>query len=170
MHEFLYFLTFVSAAINILFAVEILLKMMAFTVSGFWQSRRNRIDLLITSLGGLWVALHFFLALPASVGGSALRGSMCKVWLLVGGETRLKKFTYTFGYLTVIMRFFTIAGTLNATHILPSPQTLGRNSTLKMLMLTVVMSMFRSSFIILAMALLVLFYVRMATRLTMANH
>lgn len=41
------------------------------------------------------------------------------------------------------MRFFTIAG---------------RNSTLKMLMLTVVMSMFRSFFIILAMALLVLFY------------
>ncbi|KAI6183273.1 Narrow abdomen [Aphelenchoides bicaudatus] len=128
MHEFLYFLTAVSAVANILFAVEILLKVFAFTASGFWQSRRNRIDLLITTLGGLWVFLHFFLALPASV---------------VGGETRLKKFTYTFGYLTVIMRFFTIAG---------------RNSTLKMLMLTVVMSMFRSFFIILAMALLVLFY------------
>jgi hypothetical protein len=84
--------------------------MLAFTVSGFWQSRRNRIDLLITTLGGIWVVLHFFLALPASV---------------VGGETQMKKFTYTFGYLTVIMRFFTIAG---------------RNSTLKMLMLTVLMS------------------------------
>lgn len=68
MHEFLYFLTAVSAIINILFAIEILLKMLAFTFAGFWQSRRNRIDLLITTLGGLWVALHFFLALPASVG------------------------------------------------------------------------------------------------------
>ncbi|KAI6238408.1 Four domain-type voltage-gated ion channel alpha-1 subunit [Aphelenchoides fujianensis] len=128
MHEFLYFLTAVSAVLNILFAIEVFLKMLAFTVPGFWQSRRNRIDLLITALGCLWVAVHFFLALPASV---------------VGGETRLKKFTYSFGYMVVILRFFTIAG---------------RNSTLKMLMLTVVMSMFRSLFIIAALALLVLFY------------
>jgi hypothetical protein len=112
MHEFLYFLTFVSAVINILFAVEILLKMMAFTIPGFWQSRRNRIDLLITSLGGLWVALHFFLALPASVGELKVSNFMY-LFFLVGGETRLKKFTYTFGYLTVIMRFFTIAGMLH---------------------------------------------------------
>ncbi|KAI6181392.1 Four domain-type voltage-gated ion channel alpha-1 subunit [Aphelenchoides besseyi] len=119
MHQFLYFLTALSAVLNILFAIE---------VCWFWQSRRNRIDLLITALGCLWVAVHFFVALPASV---------------VGGETRLKKFTYTFGYMVVILRFFTIAG---------------RNNTLKMLMLTVVMSMFRSLFIIAAMALLVLFY------------
>ncbi|KAI6220279.1 Sodium leak channel non-selective protein [Aphelenchoides besseyi] len=128
MHQFLYFLTALSAVLNILFAIEIFLKMLAFTIQGFWQSRRNRIDLLITALGCLWVAVHFFVALPASV---------------VGGETRLKKFTYTFGYMVVILRFFTIAG---------------RNNTLKMLMLTVVMSMFRSLFIIAAMALLVLFY------------
>lgn len=76
MHEFLYFLTAVSALINILFAVEILLKMLAFTVPGFWQSRRNRIDLLITTLGGLWVVLHFFLALPASVGESRNRKTL----------------------------------------------------------------------------------------------
>lgn len=29
-------------------------KVIAFTFSGFWQSRRNRIDLLITSLGIIW--------------------------------------------------------------------------------------------------------------------
>ncbi|KAL3067841.1 hypothetical protein niasHS_016807 [Heterodera schachtii] len=127
-HRLLYIVTALSAILNMLFAVEILLKMLAYTVSGFWQSRRNRIDLLITGMGLFWVITHFFLALPASV---------------VGGETRLKKFTYTFGYIVVILRFFTIAG---------------RNSTLKMLMLTVVMSMLRSFFIIMAMVLLVLFY------------
>uniref|UniRef100_A0AC34QHG3 Ion transport domain-containing protein n=1 Tax=Panagrolaimus sp. JU765 TaxID=591449 RepID=A0AC34QHG3_9BILA len=124
----LYAATTISAIIHISFAIEIMFKIVAFTLSGFWQSRRNRIDLLITALGIIWIVTHFFIALPASV---------------VGGETRLKKFTYTFGYLVVIMRFFTIAG---------------RSTTLKMLMLTVVMSMFRSFFIIIAMALVVLFY------------
>ncbi|KAK0398822.1 hypothetical protein QR680_002769 [Steinernema hermaphroditum] len=128
MHVTLNALTAFSGIVNVLFMGEILLKIVAFTVPGFWQSRRNRIDLLITMLGIFWVITHFFVALPASV---------------VGGETRLKKFTYTFGYIVVIMRFFTITG---------------RNTTLKMLMLTVVMSMFRSFFIITAMFLLVLFY------------
>uniref|UniRef100_A0A1I7YZN3 Transporter, cation channel family protein n=1 Tax=Steinernema glaseri TaxID=37863 RepID=A0A1I7YZN3_9BILA len=128
MHVILNALTAFSGIVNVLFMGEILLKIIAFTVPGFWQSRRNRIDLLITMFGIFWVITHFFVALPASV---------------VGGETRLKKFTYTFGYIVVIMRFFTITG---------------RNTTLKMLMLTVVMSMFRSFFIITAMFLLVLFY------------
>ncbi|KAI1704443.1 ion transport protein [Ditylenchus destructor] len=127
MHKVLYFITALSAFINCLFAVEILLKVMAFTVAGFWQSRRNRIDLLITAMGIGWVILHFFVALPAAAVVAM----------------RLKKFTYTFGYVVVVLRFFTIAG---------------RNTTLKMLMLTVVMSMFRSFFIIMAMVLLVLFY------------
>ncbi|KAF7637845.1 hypothetical protein Mgra_00002820 [Meloidogyne graminicola] len=127
-NEFLFIVTAISAVLNLLFTVEILLKMFAFTVPGFWQSRRNRLDLLITGMGLFWVSTHFFVALPTSS---------------VGGESRLKRFTYTFGYIVVILRFFTIAG---------------RNNTLKMLMLTVVMSMFRSFFIIMAMVLLVLFY------------
>jgi hypothetical protein len=96
-NEFLYIVTALSAVINMLFAVEIILKMIAYTMAGFWQSKRNRIDLLITGMGIFWVATHFFVALPASV---------------VGGETRLKRFTYTFGYVVVILRFFTIAGPL----------------------------------------------------------
>ncbi|EJW81322.1 hypothetical protein WUBG_07770 [Wuchereria bancrofti] len=127
-YKALVFMTGVSAIANILFTFEILLKMIAFTVRGFWQSRRNRIDLLITVLGLFWIFTHFIMALPASA---------------VGGPTQLKEFTYTFGYLVVILRFFTIAG---------------RKTTLKMLMLTVVMSMVRSMFIITAMFLLVLFY------------
>ncbi|VDN02709.1 unnamed protein product [Thelazia callipaeda] len=124
----LFFMTSLSAIVNILFTVEILLKMIAFTMRGFWQSRRNRIDLLITILGLFWIFTHFTMALPASA---------------IGGPTELKEFTYTFGYMVVILRFFTIAG---------------RKTTLKMLMLTVVMSMVRSMFIITAMFLLVLFY------------
>uniref|UniRef100_A0A914VUV0 Ion transport domain-containing protein n=1 Tax=Plectus sambesii TaxID=2011161 RepID=A0A914VUV0_9BILA len=124
-------LTACSAIITLLFAVEIVLKMIAFTVSGFWQSRRNRVDLLITLLGLLWIVLHFVMAKTAKT--------------VMGGEdpSQLKKVTYTLGYIVVVLRFFTIAG---------------RKSTLKVLMLTVVMSMFRSFFIIMAMFLLVLFY------------
>ncbi|VDO22924.1 unnamed protein product [Haemonchus placei] len=62
---------------------------------------------------------------------------------IAGGINEWKRLTYTFGYMVVILRFFTIAG---------------RKSTLKMLMLTVLMSMVRSLFIIAAMFLLVLFY------------
>ena len=118
--------TALSALINCLFAVEvrqfhaglaqrpqILLKLSAFTPRGFWQSKRNRIDLLLTCMGITWVLLHFSVSLPA---GALLRA------------LRLKRFTYTFGYMGVILRFFTIAA---------------RNSTLKMLMLTVVMSVWR---------------------------
>lgn len=71
--------------------------MIAFTVRGFWQSKRNRIDLLITVLGLTWIVAHFFFALPASV---------------VTEQTGPKRLTYTFGYIVVIARFFTIAGIL----------------------------------------------------------
>ncbi|CAI5445372.1 unnamed protein product [Caenorhabditis angaria] len=121
-------LTIISAICNILFTIECFLKMIAFTISGFWQSRRNRIDLIITILGIMWIIAHFILQLPAHITGNI------EEW---------NKLTFTYGYTVVILRFFTIAG---------------RKSTLKMLMLTVVMSMVRSSFIIAAMFLLVLFY------------
>uniref|UniRef100_A0A1I7U358 Sodium leak channel NALCN n=1 Tax=Caenorhabditis tropicalis TaxID=1561998 RepID=A0A1I7U358_9PELO len=125
---FLLSLTAISALCNILFTLECLLKMIAFTITGFWQSRRNRIDFIITILGINWIVFHFLFQLPA---------------YFAGGISEWKRLTYTYGYLVVILRFFTIAG---------------RKSTLKMLMLTVVMSMVRSSFIIAAMFLLVLFY------------
>ncbi|CAI5447137.1 unnamed protein product [Caenorhabditis angaria] len=123
---FLITVTVISGIINILFCIEIILKIIAYTFSGFWQSRRNRVDLLITILGVVWNFLHFFVARAAT--------EKCTV---------ICNYTFTFGYLVVILRFFTIAS---------------RNSTLKMLMLTVIMSMFRSFFIITALFLLVLFY------------
>ncbi|CDW53676.1 Ion trans domain containing protein [Trichuris trichiura] len=125
-----------SAIFTLLFFVEvsyrhpfhsylaIICKIVAFTHRGFWQSFRNRIDLIITLLGLAWCLLHFFVALPTE-------------------KKDLREITYMFGYGIVVLRFFTIVG---------------RHTTLKMLMLTVVMSMFRSFFIIMAMFLLMLFY------------
>ncbi|EYC27831.1 hypothetical protein Y032_0008g206 [Ancylostoma ceylanicum] len=124
----LFGLTILSAFCNILFTIEIILKSVAFTVRGFWQSRRNRGDFVITILGLTWIVFHFLFQVPAYI---------------AGGINEWKRLTYTFGYMVVILRFFTIAG---------------RKSTLKMLMLTVLMSMVRSLFIIAAMFLLVLFY------------
>jgi hypothetical protein len=69
--------------------------MMAFTFKGFWQSRRNRIDLLITVLGIAWIFGHFVVALPASI---------------VASQAQLKRFSYTFGFIVVMLRFFTVAG------------------------------------------------------------
>ncbi|VDP46742.1 unnamed protein product [Soboliphyme baturini] len=113
-----------SAIFNLIFVIEIICKIVAFTYCRFWQSRRNKVDLIITLLGIVWCVLHFFVALPTE-------------------EKNVRDFTYMFGYSIVLLRFFTIVG---------------RHSTLKMLMLTVVMSMFRSFFIIMAMCLLILFY------------
>jgi len=35
------------------------MKMIAFTARGYWQSRRNRYDLLVTVLGMIWIITHF---------------------------------------------------------------------------------------------------------------
>ena len=69
----------------------------------------------------------------------------------------LRKFTYYMGAATVGLRFFTLGGRyVSASSCLQCIFSL--QSTLKMLMLTVVMSVFRSFFIIVAMVLLMLFY------------
>lgn len=40
---------------------QVTMKIIAMSPAGFWQSRRNRYDLLVTSLGIIWVVLHFAL-------------------------------------------------------------------------------------------------------------
>lgn len=40
---------------------QVTMKIIAMSPAGFWQSRRNRYDLLVTSLGIVWVVLHFAL-------------------------------------------------------------------------------------------------------------
>ncbi|XP_022255222.1 sodium leak channel non-selective protein-like [Limulus polyphemus] len=106
----------VSAAFTVLFAIEVIMKSIAFTPRGYWQSRRNRYDLFVTCLGVVWVIMHFML---------------------------MNDFSNSFGFVVVILRFFTITG---------------KHATLKMLMLTVVVSVYKSFFIIMGMFLLILFY------------
>ena len=75
-------MTGASACITCMFAVEVYLyvkklvplillkllkifiKIMAFTTNGFWQSRRNRVDTVITVVGLLWCAAHAFAVCP----------------------------------------------------------------------------------------------------------
>ena len=108
--------------------------MIAFTPYGYWQSRRNRGDLLVTILGVQWILLNY----------------------LVHNE-----YTLTLGYVVIILRFFTITG--NQTVIKCFKRRLiiccvGKHATLKMLMQTVFVSMYKSFFIIMGMFLLVTCY------------
>ncbi|XP_055338737.1 sodium leak channel NALCN-like isoform X1 [Paramacrobiotus metropolitanus] len=110
------FLTTISVVFNWVFVCEVVMKMIAFSPHGYWQSRRNRYDLLVTVLGVVWIVAHF-------------------IWM---NDT-----TNSLGFFVTILRFTTITG---------------KHATLKMLMLTVGVSMVKSFFIILWMFLLMLFY------------
>ncbi|RXM31239.1 hypothetical protein EOD39_7203 [Acipenser ruthenus] len=101
---------------SVLLSVKVTMKSIAMSPAGFWQSRRNRYDLLVTSLGVIWVVLHFAL---------------------------LNEYTYMMGACVIVFRFFSICG---------------KHVTLKMLLLTVVVSMYKSFFIIVGMFVLLLCY------------
>ncbi|KAI9590564.1 hypothetical protein GQX74_008731 [Glossina fuscipes] len=105
-----------SVTLTFVFVVEVVMKIIAFTPRGYWQSRRNRYDLLVTVSGVVWIFLQ-----------TILRNDL----------------SYFFGFMVVILRFFTITG---------------KHTTLKMLMLTVGVSVCKSFFIIFGMFLLVFFY------------
>ncbi|KAG8586440.1 hypothetical protein GDO81_005373 [Engystomops pustulosus] len=105
-----------SVVFTFIFVLEVTMKITAMSPAGFWQSRRNRYDLLVTSLGVIWVILHFAL---------------------------LNEYTYMMGACIIVFRFFSICG---------------KHVTLKMLLLTVVVSMYKSFFIIVGMFLLLLCY------------
>ncbi|XP_026812191.1 sodium leak channel non-selective protein [Rhopalosiphum maidis] len=109
-------LSLVSAFLTSIFVAEVIMKMIAFTARGYWQSRRNRYDLLVTVLGVIWIVTHFVFH---------------------------NELSFSFGYIVVVLRFFTITG---------------KHATLKMLMLTVGVSVCKSFFIIFGMFLLVFSY------------
>nr|XP_050847837.1 sodium leak channel NALCN isoform X2 [Vespula vulgaris] len=106
----------VSTILTLIFLIEVVMKNIAFTPRGYWQSRRNRYDLLVTVVGVIWIIVH------------------C---------TMKNDLSYLIGFMVVILRFFTITG---------------KHTTLKMLMLTVGVSVCKSFFIIFGMFLLVFFY------------
>lgn len=74
--------------------------MVALTPKGYWYSRRNRIDLLVTSAGILWVVLHF----------SLVRGTEDMTKAAQQQYEKNREFVDTLGYIVIILRFFTITG------------------------------------------------------------
>ncbi|XP_070576216.1 sodium leak channel NALCN-like isoform X2 [Ptychodera flava] len=101
-----YILASISVAFTSIFVIEVILKCICMTLRGYWQSRRNRYELLVTFMGVVWIILQF---------------------------TLHNYYSYAFGVCIIILRFFTITG---------------KHPTLKMLMLTIVVSVFKSFFII----------------------
>jgi sodium leak channel non-selective protein len=110
-----------AAIFTLAFLVEAIMKAIALGAFGYWQSRRNRFDLFVTFLGIIWIILHF--------------ASFYK--------KNLEETSNGFGFVVIVLRFFTIAG---------------KHATLKMLMLTIIVSFFKSFFIIIGMFLLMLVY------------
>ncbi|CAF1039990.1 unnamed protein product, partial [Didymodactylos carnosus] len=49
----------IASLFTFLFLVEAFMKCVALGVVGYWQSRRNRFDLLVTILGLVWILLNF---------------------------------------------------------------------------------------------------------------
>ncbi|CAF3919926.1 unnamed protein product [Rotaria sp. Silwood2] len=78
----------ISSLFTFLFFLEAVMKCIALGFVGYWQSRRNRFDLVVTILGIGWIVLNFI--------------SISK--------TELQEFSNTLGFNVIILRFFTIAG------------------------------------------------------------
>lgn len=55
------FLWMPPLGINNCLILQVTMKLIAMSPAGYWQSRRNRYDLLVTSLGVIWIVLHFSL-------------------------------------------------------------------------------------------------------------
>jgi len=151
----------VSTGLTLIFVVEVLMKIIAFTPHGYWQSRRNRYDLFVTVMGVLWIVLNSWLRVRDSINIFFLystfqtlasqfltQSEMRKIYIkcISFKEKNLlfqNDLSYSVGFMVVILRFFTITG---------------KHATLKMLMLTVGVSVYKSFFIIFGMFLLVFFY------------
>ncbi|KAF0306035.1 Sodium leak channel non-selective protein [Amphibalanus amphitrite] len=123
------YLAVVSSILNLFFMMEVVMKMVAFSARGYWQSRRNRYDLFVTVLGLVWVILNFTFPMVSDA--------------FVSDSKVQNNYTNSLGFICIILRFFTITG---------------KHATLKMLMLTVVVSVYKSFFIIMGMFLLLLSY------------
>lgn len=65
-------LVIVSAVLTFVFVVEVVMKNIAFTPRGYWQSRRNRYDLLVTVAGVIWIILQTILRVSLESSSSML--------------------------------------------------------------------------------------------------
>ncbi|XP_020895810.1 sodium leak channel non-selective protein [Exaiptasia diaphana] len=113
--------TTLAAACTLFFFIDAILKIIAYTFEGYWRSMRNRFDMLLTTLGIIWIILNFSLK---------TRKDMYQGCLV-------------FGVVIIVFRFLTLSG---------------KHNTLKMLMLTVVMSLVKSFFTIAVLVVLMMCY------------
>ncbi|CAH8533606.1 unnamed protein product [Heterobilharzia americana] len=73
---------------TLFFCLECLLKIIALKFGGYWQSKRNRFDMLVAILGVTWIIIHFILRpIPEK-----------------------HMISNNFGWFVLMLRFFTIAG------------------------------------------------------------
>ena len=110
-----------------------------FQIRGYWQSRRNRYDLSVTIIGVIWVTIQILLKSDLTY----FLGFMVVILRYVVSISFSESFAQINFSLSFHFRFFTITG---------------KHSTLKMLILTVAVSVCKSFFIIFGMFLLVFFY------------
>lgn len=123
-----------SAFFTGIFSLECIMKIIAYGPRGYFQSRRNLYDFLVTLLGCGWVSLHLTL-------GNDMSNSI--------------------GFAVVILRFFTITGKHATLKMLMLTGKCHVTKSLKIYsdcLLPVVVSVYKSFFIIMGMFLLILFY------------
>ncbi|ETE66402.1 Sodium leak channel non-selective protein, partial [Ophiophagus hannah] len=74
-----------SVIFTFIFVLEVTMKIIAMSPAGFWQSRRNRYDLLVTSLGVIWVILHFAITVTLKMLLLTVVVSMYKSFFIIVG-------------------------------------------------------------------------------------
>jgi hypothetical protein len=117
-------LMLISVVLTILFVIECILKIIAYTFRGYWRSQRNRFDFILTLAGVVWIILHFAFV----HNHTRERSYYGTVWLGVG---------------IILFRFLSLSG---------------KHDTLKMLMMTVSMSLVKSFYIIFVLILIIMSY------------
>lgn len=85
-----------ASVFTILFLVEVFMKSCALGFFGYWQSRRNRLDMFVTFLGIIWIVLHY----------------------VSFKQKDLEEASHTFGFIVIVLRFFTIAGKHVSAHLI----------------------------------------------------
>ncbi|XP_061184372.1 sodium leak channel NALCN-like isoform X2 [Saccostrea echinata] len=103
----------VSAVCTLLFLCEVIIKMIALTPKGYWTSRRNRFDMLLTFLGVIWIILHFTFNLTGQEGDANNVFGVIIIVLrfctICGKHAALKMLTQTV-VMSVLKSFFIITG------------------------------------------------------------
>lgn len=102
---------------------QVTMKFIAMSPAGYWQSRRNRYDLLVTSLGLIWIVLHFALRV-SSLGYNGISKPalahlndsysffQSNVIFMIKPYAFFpqNEYTYMMGACVIVLRFFTICG------------------------------------------------------------